>query len=81
VNLKTVGLGFLCAFVLFDAFVRFKLKSIGRKWVFLKGGTLDYREYLRVRTKYGWPVWPVYLLWTTLAAGLVLVILGVASGR
>jgi hypothetical protein len=81
VNLKIVGLALLCGFVGFDAFVRFKLKSIGRKWVFLKGGTLDYNEYVKVRTTYGWPIWPVYLLWATLISGMALFILGVAFGH
>jgi hypothetical protein len=55
------------------------MKSIGYKWVFLRGGTFDYSEYLKVRAEHGWSAWPVYLLWGTLVAGLLLFILGVAS--
>ena len=78
-NLKAVGLVFLCVFVALDALVRIRMKSIGYKWVFLRGGTFDYGEYLKVRAKHGWSAWPVYLLWGTLVVGLLLFILGVAS--
>ena len=80
-NLKVVGGALLCVFFALDVFVRFRLKSIGRKWVFLRGGTLDYGDYLKVRTKYGWSVWPIYLLWSALISGLGLFIVGLLSHR
>jgi hypothetical protein len=70
--LKIIGIVLLCIFAALDASVRIRLKGIGRKWVFLRGGTLDYGEYLRVREQYAWPAWPVYVIWATLIAGLVL---------
>ncbi|MDE3109232.1 MAG: hypothetical protein KGL02_04755 [Acidobacteriota bacterium] len=74
--LKTIGIALLCIFVILDAFVRVRMKSIGRKWVFLRGGTLDYREYLKAREQHDWPAWPVYAIWVTLVAGLVLFLAG-----
>jgi hypothetical protein len=81
VNLKLIGIALLCVFVVLDAFVRFRLKSIGHKWTFLKGGSLDYGQYLKVRTKHDWSVWPIYLLWGTLISGLGLFIAGLLSHR
>ncbi|HUJ33227.1 MAG TPA: hypothetical protein VLY23_18240 [Candidatus Acidoferrum sp.] len=78
-NLKVAGGVLLCAFVGFDATIRFRLKSIGYKWAFLRGGALDYREYLKVRALHGWSAWPVYLLWGTLIVGLPLFLIGLLS--
>lgn len=58
-NLRTVGIVLLCGFVVLDAWIRVRMKSVGYKWVFLRGGTLDYGEYLKIRAKHGWPAWPV----------------------
>lgn len=77
--LKIVGLALLSAFVALDALVRIRMKSIGYKWVFLRGGTFDYAQYLNVRTKYGWSAWPVYLLWASLVSGLPLFVIGCIS--
>jgi hypothetical protein len=35
------------------------------------------KDYLRNRTKYGWPAWPVYLMWALLACGLIVFVIGV----
>ena len=34
-------------------------------------------EYLRNRGKYGWPVWPVYVMWTLLLTGFSAFVAGV----
>lgn len=73
---KNIGIGFLIGFAASDALVCFRMKEIGYKWISLRGGTFDYGEYLRIRSKYGWPAWPVYLLWAMLIIGLVLFVLG-----
>lgn len=78
-NLKMVGLGVLCVFVALDAFVRFRMKRIGRKWMFLRGATFDYGEYLEVRAEHGWSAWPVYALWIAFAVGIVLFSAGLLS--
>jgi hypothetical protein len=77
--MKVIGLVLLCAFVGLDALVRMRMKAIGYKWVFLRGGTLDYGQYLKVRAKHGWSAWPVYLLWAALISGLLLFIVGSVS--
>jgi len=75
-KVEIIGFGLLGVFVALDAFIRFRLKRIGYKWVFLRGGTLDYGEYRKVRGKYGWSIWPVYLLWAALVSGLGFFIVG-----
>jgi hypothetical protein len=73
------GIVLLCGFAVLDVFIRLRMKRIGYKWVFLRGGTLNYNDYLRLRSKHGWSAWPVYVMWTLLIAGLVLVIVGVSK--
>jgi len=53
------------------------MKRAGYKWTFLRGGTLNYNDYLRMRSKYGWSAWPVYLMYGLLASGIILVIAAV----
>jgi hypothetical protein len=79
--LKAIGISLLCIFVGLDAYVRIRLKSIGRKWVFLRGGTLEYREYLRACEQHDWPTWPVYALWVTLGTGIALFVSGVIRSK
>jgi hypothetical protein len=33
-------------------------------------------EYLKVRGKYGWSAWPVYLLWPSLFGGVLVFVVG-----
>ncbi len=66
----------LACFVALDTFIRLKLKGAGRKLVFLRGGTLDYSEYMEATNSHDWPRWPVYLIWPSLVLGLVLVAAG-----
>lgn len=66
----------LCTASAVDTIVRFRMRGIGHKWVFLRGGTLNYNEYLKVRTKYGWQAWPIYLMWVMWIAGIALLITG-----
>lgn len=80
-SLKIIGAALLCVFFVLDVFARFRLRGIGRKWTFLRGGTLDYGEYLKARSKYGWSVWPIYLLWSAFISGLGLVIVELFSHR
>jgi hypothetical protein len=71
-----IGALLLSCFFVLDTFIRLKLKSIGRKMVFLRGGSLDYAEYMRARTQHRWPAWPVYFMWLSLILGLGLVVVG-----
>jgi hypothetical protein len=68
------GFFILGVFAVADFFVRWRLKSVGYKWAFLRGGTLDYGEYRRYGKRYGWPIWPIYLVWVSLIVGLGLII-------
>jgi hypothetical protein len=76
-----IGAILLGCFLVLDTFIRLKLKSAGRKMVFLRGGTLDYGEYLRARVEHGWPAWPVYLMWFVFVFGLVLIAAGLVLRR
>jgi hypothetical protein len=33
-------------------------------------------QYLKVRKQYGWPAWPVYLLWPCLVGGVACLVIG-----
>ena len=35
------------------------------------------REYARTRAKYGWPAWPLHVMWLSLLLGIPLVVVGV----
>jgi hypothetical protein len=74
---ELIGILLLIGFAVLDAFVRWRMKRIGHKWVFIRGGTFDYGEYLKVRIEHGWSAWPIYLLWGMLIMGLVFVSLGI----
>jgi hypothetical protein len=73
---QAMGIVFIVVCVVLDTVTKLRMKSIGVKWVFLRGGTFDYREYLNIRKKYGWPAWPVYLIAPTLLLGIFFLILG-----
>jgi hypothetical protein len=53
------------------------LRDIGKHYVAFNLPATISKDYLRNRTKYGWPAWPVYLMWTLLAAGLIVFVIGV----
>lgn len=72
------GILILCVFATIDFFVRIRMKRAGYKWAFLRGGTLNYNDYLQMTRKYGWSAWPVYLMWGMFVIGIALVIVAVA---
>jgi hypothetical protein len=37
-----------------------------------------FTEYIRVRRKHAWPIWPVHLSWLSLVIGAALLFLGVS---
>lgn len=37
------------------------------------------REYARTRAKYGWPAWPLHVMWLGLLVGIPLVVFGVSK--
>lgn len=54
-----------------------RLRDIGKHYVAFNLPETISRDYLRNRTKYGWPAWPVYLMWALLASGLIVFMIGV----
>jgi hypothetical protein len=75
VMLVFAGISIVAAVVL-DSFFKFRMTKLGHKWVFLKGGTFDYKEYHHERLEQGWAAWPVYLMWALWICGLALLIGG-----
>ena len=59
--------------------IYFDLRRNGYRYkgavVFL--GILTQKEYLRVRAKHGWPIWPILVMWPCLILGLILIVVGV----
>ena len=48
--------------------------------IFFSMGTLAYvTEYVRTRTKYGWPAWPLHVMWLSFAVGVPLLIIGISK--
>jgi hypothetical protein len=37
------------------------------------------REYVRTRVRYGWPAWPLHVMWLGLLVGVPLVVFGVSK--
>jgi len=54
-----------------------RLRGIGKHYVAFNLPQTISKDYLRNRTEYGWPTWPVYLMWALLACGLVVFVIGV----
>ena len=75
VMLVLAGISIAAAVVL-DSFFKLRMTRQGHEWVFLRGGTFDYKEYHRERIQQGWPAWPVYLMWALWICGLALFIGG-----
>ena len=59
-----------------DWVFRERMASIGYRKAFLQGGAFNYAEYHKVRERCGWPVWPVYLMWTLMICGIALLVVG-----
>lgn len=72
--LLAIGLIMVGLSAVLDTVIRLRLKDIGEKATFLRGGTLDYSIYLAQRKVRGWSGWWVYLIFVFLAAGVVFVI-------
>lgn len=76
-------LGFLPigAFAVLFFHVQLKMQKVGYKaydvFVSSRKGRLP-AEYLRIRKQWGWSLWPAYLIWPCLFAGIVVLIVGVS---
>ena len=71
-----IGFSLIGLAVLLDAFMRLRLRDLGARNVFLRGGTLDYGMYFREAKQRGWSMWPVYLLIPLFLAGVNISSLG-----
>jgi H+/Cl- antiporter ClcA len=69
------GVVLICFAIVLDTLVRLRLRDAGERSTFLKGGTLDYGRYLRLRNRTGWSPWPVYLIPLLLVTGIAMVLL------
>ena len=69
------GLLEVCFAVGLDTIVRLRLMDAGERFVFWRGGSLDYGRYLELRRKAGWSPWPVYLIPLSLLAGIAFTVL------
>lgn len=70
------GVLLVCIAMALDTTIRLRLKEAGERVPFLRGGTLDYGRYLKLRHEAGWSPWPVYLIPPFLLAGVGLLVLG-----
>ena len=62
-----------------DWYMRIRMWSIGDKWVFMKGGLFNYKDYARASAAHGWPKWPYYSFWPLFLVGIVLLGVGVSK--
>jgi len=76
VILLTLGGLSLGAATIMDTIFRFRMAGKGHRIGLMKGGNFDYSEYHKVRTKYGWPAWPVYVMWALYVFGIAFLIAG-----
>jgi hypothetical protein len=75
-----IGAGLVIVAVVFDLFVRLRMFfSVGDKQAFLRGGSFNYRKYHAAARTRNWSRWPVYVMWTFLALGVVVFIAGVVA--
>jgi hypothetical protein len=61
-----------------DFLFRILLRRAGHKRAFIRG-FLSYSEYLRMKDKYVWSAWPVYVMWAVLGLGIVLVTVAISK--
>jgi hypothetical protein len=75
-----IGAGLVIVAVVFDLFVRLRMFFwVGDKQAFLRGGSFNYRKYHAAARTRNWSRWPVYVMWTFLALGVVVFIAGVVA--
>jgi len=64
-------------------FIYRKLEGVSFKpsiGIFFSMGTWAYvPEYVRRRAKYGWPAWPLHVMWLGFVVGVPLVIIGISK--
>jgi len=76
VILQILGGLSLGAAAIIDTIFRFRMAGKGHRIGLLKSGNFDYREYHKLRRRYGWMAWPVYLMWALYVLGIAFLIAG-----
>lgn len=74
-----LGIAMIGAASVLDMRFRLRMKETGNKWAILKGGAFNDREYHKLRREHGWAAWPVYVMWTLMFCGLLLLVMGFFS--
>lgn len=69
-----IGFSFIGLAILLDVFMRLRLRDLGTRGAFLRGGSLDYGMYVREAKQRGWSLWPVYLLIPLILAGITFLV-------
>ena len=59
-----------------DSLFRLRMTRLGHKWALLQGGIFNYSRYHKARKQYGWPAWPVYVMWLAVLCGILLSVAG-----
>lgn len=76
VFILALGAVLVGAATVLDSVFRIRMARAGHKMALLLGGAFNYRNYHKMRPKYGWPAWPVYVMWATMITGLILIVVG-----
>ena len=58
-------------------FLYLRLRDAGRNYIFFNWLATVLSDYLKLRSRHGWPRWPAYLVILTLILGLVLLVIAV----
>jgi hypothetical protein len=78
-TLMVIGSGLVIVAVLFDLFIRLRMRlRAGDRQAFVRGGPNweIYGNYRAAAIRNGWATWPAYAMWTFLATGVAALIVG-----
>jgi hypothetical protein len=75
-SMLVLGATFMGIAAVLDFFFRLRMTQAGHKWALFLSGTFNYREYHKVRDKYGWSAWPVYTMRGLMVFGILFVCIG-----
>jgi hypothetical protein len=71
------GIILIWLFAALHYFLYLSLREEGRNYIASNWFWPVLSDYLKLRSKHGWPSWPAYLVVPTLVLGLVLFLIGV----
>ena len=70
-----LALACISIFAALDVLVRLRLRKVGEQTRPFQEGLFNQAKYLRLRKRYHWSGWPVYLSWMVWLASVVLMLL------